>query len=93
MKPISAPTQVPISAIDATGAAVEWRQQFLADVRDIVDGRCQPADFESNRPSFQESLVSTAVIEAVNQSLVRGEAWVDVEDVVTKPVAAQPASR
>lgn len=68
-------------------------QQFLADVRDIVDGRCQPADFESNRPSFQESLVSTAVIEAVNQSLVRGEAWVDVEDVVTKPVAAQPASR
>ena len=54
-------------------------QQFLRDVRDLVEGRCRRQDLISARPSFQEAVVSTAVIEAVNRSLTLGSEWVPVE--------------
>ena len=55
-------------------------QQFLIDVQDIINGRVQRADLQEKRPSFQQSLVSTAVIEAINLSLTQNGAWVSVED-------------
>jgi predicted dehydrogenase len=54
--------------------------QFLMDVRDITQGQRQVKDLLATRPSFQQSLVSTAVIEAVNRSLAQDSAWTDVED-------------
>jgi len=53
-------------------------RQFLRDVQQVAAGACQVADLQQRRPSFQEALISTAVIEAVNQSLARGETWVAV---------------
>jgi predicted dehydrogenase len=54
-------------------------QQFLQDVKDLIAGRCQRRGLLSTRPSFQEALVSTAVIEAVNRSLIQGSEWVSIE--------------
>jgi predicted dehydrogenase len=54
--------------------------QFLTDVRDIVDGRLRRQDLTNKRPSFQQSLVSTAVVEAVNRSLAQNSQWTEVED-------------
>lgn len=54
-------------------------QQFLCDVRDLVAGRCQRRVLLSSRPSFQEALPSTAVVEAVNRSLIQGSEWVPIE--------------
>jgi len=54
-------------------------QQFLSDVRDLIAGRCLRHALISTRPSFQEALASTAVIEAVNRSLIQGSEWVPIE--------------
>lgn len=83
------------------GATGEWTmegygprclRQFLTDVQQLSHGTCRASDLIINRPSFQDTLVSTAVIEAVNQSLVQGEQWVAVEDVAPKSVAVQGVS-
>jgi len=55
-------------------------RQFLSDVRDLVAGNRRVSELRTCRPSFQEALVSTAVIEAVAQSLVDGEQWVSIEE-------------
>jgi D-galacturonate reductase len=51
---------------------------FLRDVLNVHRGHSSPGDYEANRPSFQQALVSTAVIEAVNRSLRQGGGWTDV---------------
>lgn len=61
-------------------------RQFLTDVRDLVDGRCELNDLISRRPSFQEALVSTAVIEGVNRSLSQGGEWISINESSLKPV-------
>ena len=53
--------------------------RFIADVRDINAGKSRRQDLIEVRPSFQQSLVSTAVIEAVNRSLAQESQWVGVE--------------
>lgn len=54
-------------------------RQFLTDVRDLIQGKRQLGELNSKRPSFREALVSTAVVEAVNQSLSQGGGWVAVD--------------
>lgn len=54
-------------------------RQFLVDVWNLVDGKCQLRELVTSRPSFQEALVSTAVIEAANRSLSQGEEWVHID--------------
>ena len=53
--------------------------QFLTDVRDISSGTTRWESLVSHRPCFQDALVSTAVVEAVNLSLARGNEWVSVD--------------
>jgi predicted dehydrogenase len=65
--------------------------QFLADVGNLASGGCSRQDLIATRPSFQDCLASTAVIEAVNHSLYHGGEWVVIED--TAPAAAPGASR
>jgi D-galacturonate reductase len=52
---------------------------FVQDVSDVLQGRSRPGDYEGRRPTFRDGLVSTAVIEAVNQSLVQESRWVAVD--------------
>jgi predicted dehydrogenase len=49
--------------------------QFLDDVAAIRAGRVTPAELDATRPSFRDALVSTAVIEAVTESLGANSEW------------------
>ena len=55
--------------------------QFLTDVQDISQGTVNPSTLVSQRPSFRDALVSTAVVEAVNISLARGSEWVGIDEL------------
>mgnify|MGYP002335999499 CR=1 FL=1 len=57
------------------GYGIESITQFLNDVVTIATGAHTPIDFEGRRPTFRSSLVSTAVIEAVNLSLIHRNRW------------------
>lgn len=62
-------------------------RRFLADVQGLCERTCRMEDLAACRPSFQEALVSTAVIDAVSRSLAQGEEWVAVEQTSWKPPA------
>ena len=55
--------------------------QFLKDVIDVEAGRRTRHDLISNRPSFQDCFVSTAVTEAINISLALNGEWVAMKDL------------
>ena len=54
-------------------------RQFLDDVLALRGNRARVADLNSARPTFRDARVATAVIEAVNDSLVSGGAWTAVK--------------
>jgi hypothetical protein len=54
----------------------------LEDVRDLYDNRVTPADLEPVRPTLRQALASTAVVDAVNQSLAAGGAWIPIQPTV-----------
>ncbi len=60
------------------GYGIDSIRTFLEDVRDLYDGRVTPADLEPIRPTLRQALPSTAVVDAVNQSLAAGGAWIPV---------------
>ena len=70
---------------DATGQTVfrgygeRSFHQFFVDVKNIMTGVQKPKDLDGLRPTFHQALVSTAVVEAVNLSLKRNNAWVRVD--------------
>ncbi|MBP6343349.1 MAG: Gfo/Idh/MocA family oxidoreductase [Candidatus Omnitrophica bacterium] len=70
---------------DATGQTVfrgygeRSFHQFFADVSNIMRGVQKPEDLKDLRPTFEQGLVSTAVIEAVGASLKKKNAWVKVD--------------
>jgi predicted dehydrogenase len=69
---------------DATGQTVfrgygeRSFHQFFADVSNIKVGNQRPADLKNLRPTFEQGLVSTAVVDAVNRSLRRKSEWVKI---------------
>jgi predicted dehydrogenase len=54
-------------------------QQFLTDVKNLEAGKINLEELETLRPSFQQALPSTAVLEAVNISLAQNSQWIDVD--------------
>jgi predicted dehydrogenase len=60
------------------GYGIDSVRTFLEDVRDLHDGRIAPVDLEPVRPTLRQALASTAVVDAVNQSLAAGGAWVPI---------------
>jgi len=56
---------------------------FLRDLDSIARGARSYADFETLRPTLRQSLVSTAVVEAVNQSLSQNFEWRPIEDATS----------
>jgi D-galacturonate reductase len=53
---------------------------FLKDVKRFIAGTVSIKELNSLRPSFRESLPSTAVVEAVNRSLETGGNWIELKD-------------
>jgi hypothetical protein len=54
--------------------------RFILDVGDVIANRTLPKTLEAMRPSLRQALVSTAIVEAVNQSLASGGVWSNVDD-------------
>ena len=52
--------------------------QFLIDVEDIKEGLKDTFYFYGKRPTFKDSLVSTAVIDAATKSLEKNNSWVSI---------------
>jgi D-galacturonate reductase len=55
-------------------------QRYILDVFDVMAKRVSPKSLEANRPSLRQALVSTAVVEAVNRSLLQGGEWHGIND-------------
>ncbi len=53
-------------------------RQFVEDVSAIREGTLRPKDLEGCRPTFRDALPSTAVVEAVNRSLLSAGEWISI---------------
>ncbi len=71
---------------DANGAATfqgygfKSIERYVLDVCDVMAKRISPKSLEANRPSLQQALVSTGVVEAVNRSVSLGGEWSPIYD-------------
>jgi predicted dehydrogenase len=54
--------------------------RYILDVGDVIANRASPKALEAIRPSLRQSLVSTAIVEAVNRSLDLRGVWSNVDD-------------
>ena len=61
------------------GYGIESIHTFLKDVSLLNKREVTPEVLEGMRPSFKESLVSTAVVEAVNNGLNQQNRWIDID--------------
>lgn len=63
-----------------SGYGIRSVHQFLKDVSDIERGFKKIEELSSQgRPTFEQALVSTSVVEAVNQSLEENSRWITME--------------
>jgi len=70
------------AACDFAGYGADSIRAFLDDVAAIRRGKLRWQELVGCRPSFQQALVSTAVLEAVSQSLASRNAWIAVPAVL-----------
>jgi hypothetical protein len=61
------------------GYGIESIVTFLNDVIALKGGLKKLSDLQLERPSFQESLISTMVIEAAHHSLENSSKWQIIE--------------
>ena len=61
------------------GYGIDSIHQFLDDVSMIEDRKSNIAGLEGSRPTFNQSMTSTAVIEAINVSLQKNGKWVAIK--------------
>ncbi len=67
-----------------SGYGIDSICRFLDDVVDIENKDVTIPELEKNRPTFRQSLIPTAILEAVAKSLDRNGAWIDVGKVSKK---------
>ena len=60
------------------GYGIESVHQFLTDALAIESGTLNIAGLEGRRPTFKDSIIPTAIIEAVNKSLAENSRWVKI---------------
>jgi predicted dehydrogenase len=72
----------PGGSVEFSGYGYQSIERFLLDVRDLVKGRIDPSGLEGFRPTFRSSLSSTAVLQAVRESLDSGSEWKDVDELL-----------
>ena len=62
------------------GYGIDSIHSFLNDTKEIYSGKKTLHDLKSDRPTFRPALISTAVIEAINQSIGDGNSWVKIKN-------------
>jgi D-galacturonate reductase len=72
----------PGGSLDFAGYGYKSIERFLLDVKDLKAGHVEPRSLEGMRPTFRSSLPSTAVIQAVRESMDAGSEWKEVHDLV-----------
>jgi len=70
---------LPDGKLSYQGYGIDSINTFLKDVQNIMHGHIKPGDLEDKRPTFTDSLVSTAVVESVNKGLKKQGAWVEID--------------
>jgi predicted dehydrogenase len=53
--------------------------QFIKDSHSIINGKKKPNKNKGLRATFEEAMISTAIIEAVNYSLQKNNQWVKID--------------
>ncbi len=69
----------PEGATSYRGYGIDSICQFLDDAMGVENGEVAVADLERKRPTFRQSIVPTAVLEAVNKSLKMDGAWIRIK--------------
>lgn len=70
---------LPNGKLSYQGYGIDSINTFLNDVQNIMHGNIKPDELEGKRPTFSDSLVSTAVVEAVNEGLKKQGRWVEID--------------
>jgi len=65
-------------SIKYSGYGIESICTYLSDADDLLSKKIDIASLSKNRPTFSDSLCSTAVVEAVNKGLREQGTWIDV---------------
>ena len=72
--------------LDAAGGPLEFTgygyrsiERFLLDVADLKAGAVTPKELEGVRPTFRSAFASTAVVQAVRESLEADSSWKEVD--------------
>lgn len=76
--------------IDFAGYGAESISCFIDDVSRIQAGETSWQELTECRPSFEQALVSTAVLEAVDESLASNGEWKDIWSDPGKDVGSDP---
>lgn len=66
--------------LEFRGYGIESISCFLRDVECIISCKNKASDFDTIRPTFNEALVSCAVVEGVNYSLNLGGKWIRFDE-------------
>ncbi|MEC4672943.1 MAG: Gfo/Idh/MocA family oxidoreductase [Nitrospirota bacterium] len=66
------------ASVQFDGYGIESIRTFMNDVRRLFDQEISLNALQAIRPTFQQALISTAVSQAVTESLERGGVWVSV---------------
>ena len=63
------------------GYGIDSVCSFLDDVENLLSGKVNASELEKTRPTFRQALISTAVVEAANSSLIEDSSWQTVENI------------
>jgi predicted dehydrogenase len=69
----------PGEQVEFAGYGYKSIRRFVLDVEDLKGGQAVAKDLEGRRPTFRSGYVSTAVLQAVQESLESGSDWKDVD--------------
>lgn len=61
------------------GYGIDSIKAFINDVHTLEENKKTLEEVKSDRPSFEESIISTAVLEAAHSSLANGSSWQNVK--------------
>jgi len=60
------------------GYGIDSIKTFLNDVTNIFENQSKVIDFLNKRPTFEEALISTSIIESAHKSLKRNNEWIKI---------------